>query len=165
MENIQNILNKIIEIFCIAIMGIMTILVTWQVITRYFFNNPSVVTEQTSQYLFVWLVMYGSAYVFGKREHMQISFIRDLTPKGVRKVIDAFQEIIIAIFVVGVMMYGGYFTTLRQMAQTDAALQIPMGVIYSAIPISGVMIIFYAICNIKKYYHLKNKNKGERLWI
>ena len=63
MENIKNILNKIIEIFCIAIMGIMTILVTWQVITRYFFNNPSVVTEQTSQYLFVWLVMYGSAYV------------------------------------------------------------------------------------------------------
>jgi TRAP-type C4-dicarboxylate transport system permease small subunit len=51
MENIKNILNKIIEIFCIAIMGIMTILVTWQVITRYFFNNPSVVTEQTSQYL------------------------------------------------------------------------------------------------------------------
>lgn len=81
---------------------------------------------------------------------MQISFIRDLTPKSVKKVIDTFQEIIIAIFVVGVMMYGGYFTTLRQMAQTDATLQIPMRVIYSAIPISGVMIIFYAICNIKK---------------
>ncbi len=150
MESIKNILNKIIEIFCIAIMGVMTLLVTWQVITRYFFNNPSVVTEQTSQYLFVWLVMYGSAYVFGKREHMQISFVRDLAPKGIRKIIDTFQEMIITIFVVGVMVYGGYFTTLKQMAQTDAALQIPMGVIYSAIPISGVMIIFYAICNIKK---------------
>ena len=79
-----------------------------------------------------------------------VSYVWFSICKGVRKVIDTFQEIIIAIFVVGVMMYGGYFTTLRQMAQTDAALQIPMGVIYSAIPISGVMIIFYAICNIKK---------------
>ncbi|MGY0393688.1 TRAP transporter small permease [Fusobacterium sp. SYSU M8D902] len=149
MECIKNILDKIIEIFCIVILGVMTLLVTWQVITRYFFNNPSVVTEQTSQYLFVWLVMYGSAYVFGKREHMQISFVRDLSPKNLRKFIDIFQEIIITIFVIGVMVYGGYFTTLKQMGQTDAALQIPMGVVYSAVPISGVIIIFYAIYNIK----------------
>ncbi|WP_291259960.1 TRAP transporter small permease [Fusobacterium sp.] len=149
MECIKNILNKIIEIFCIVILGIMTLLVTWQVITRYFFNNPSVVTEQTSQYLFVWLIMYGSAYVFGKREHMQISFVRDLAPKNLRKFIDIFQEITITIFVIGVMIYGGYFTTLRQMGQTDAALQIPMGVVYSAVPISGLIIIFYAIYNIK----------------
>ncbi|WP_027127768.1 TRAP transporter small permease [Fusobacterium perfoetens] len=150
MEKIKNILDKIIEKFCIAIMGIMTLLVTWQVITRYFFNNPSIVTEQTSQYLFVWLVMYGSAYVFGKREHMQISFIRDLASPSIRKIIDIIQEIIITIFVITVMIYGGYFTSLRQMGQVDAALQIPMGVVYSAIPISGIFIIFYAILNITK---------------
>ncbi|MCI6151756.1 MAG: TRAP transporter small permease [Fusobacterium perfoetens] len=150
MEKIKNILDKIIEKFCIAIMGIMTLLVTWQVITRYFFNNPSIVTEQTSQYLFVWLVMYGSAYVFGKREHMQISFIRDLASPSIRKIIDIIQEIIITIFVITVMIYGGYFTSLRQMGQLDAALQIPMGVVYSAIPISGIFIIFYAILNITK---------------
>ncbi|NME35517.1 MULTISPECIES: TRAP transporter small permease [Fusobacterium] len=150
MEKIKNILDKIIEKFCIVIMGVMTLLVTWQVITRYFFNNPSIVTEQTSQYLFVWLVMYGSAYVFGKREHMQISFVRDLASPPIRKIIDIIQEIIITIFVITVMIYGGYFSSLRQMGQLDAALQIPMGVVYSAIPISGIFIIFYAILNITK---------------
>lgn len=150
MEAIKNILNRVIEVFCIVIMGIMSVLVTWQVITRYIFNKPSVFTEATAQYLFVWLVMYGSAYVFGKREHMQISFIRDLTPKNIRKIIDTIQEIVITIFVAGVMIYGGYFSSLRQMAQTDAALQIPIGVIYSAIPISGIFVIFYAVCNIRK---------------
>ena len=85
MEKIKNCLDKIIELFCIVIMGVMTVLVTWQVITRYVFNNPSIFTEQTSQYLFVWLVMYGSAYVFGKREHMQISFVRDLTSRDSKK--------------------------------------------------------------------------------
>ncbi|WP_300362174.1 TRAP transporter small permease [Fusobacterium sp.] len=150
MEKLKNGLDRIIEIFCIIIMGIMTILVTWQVITRYVFNNPSIFTEQTAQYLFVWLVMYGSAYVFGKREHMQISFVRDLTKGNIRKIIDIFQEIIISIFVIMVMIYGGYYSALRQMVQVDAALQIPMGVVYSAIPISGVFVIFYAIYNIKK---------------
>ena len=101
MKRIKNVLDKIIEIFCIAIMGIMTLLVTWQVITRYVFNKPSVFTEQVSQYLFVWLVMYGSAYVFGKREHMQISFIRDMAPENIKRIIDVIQEIIISIFVLG----------------------------------------------------------------
>ena len=150
MKRIKYILDKTIEIFCIAIMGIMTLLVTWQVITRYVFNKPSVFTEQTSQYLFVWLVMYGSAYVFGKREHMQISFVRDMAPKNIKKIIDIIQEIIISVFVIGVMVYGGYFSSLKQMAQVDAVLQVPIGVIYSAIPVSGVFIIFYVVYNIKK---------------
>lgn len=157
MKRIKNILDKIIEIFCIAIMGIMTILVTWQVITRYVFNKPSVFTEQTSQYLFVWLVMYGSAYVFGKREHMQISFFRDMAQKNIKKIIDVIQEIIISIFTLGVMVYGGYFSSLKQMVQIDAVLQIPIGIIYSAIPISGIFIIFYVIYNIKKIVFSKEE--------
>lgn len=158
MEAIKNLLDKIIEWFCIIIMGVMTCLVTWQVITRYVFNNPSVFTEQTSQYLFVWLIMYGSAYVFGKREHMQISFVRDLTSGNLRKLIDVIQEIIIAIFVLGVMIYGGYSVSLKQMVQSDATLQIPMGIIYSAIPISGVIVVFYVINNIIQI--LKNNKEG-----
>ncbi len=148
MTSVKKMIDKIVEWFCIAIMGIMTLLVTWQVITRYFFNNPSVVTEQLAQYLFVWLVMYGAAYVFGKRDHMAIVFLVDKMPPTLKKVASILQEIAIAAFAIGVMVYGGYITTIRQMAQMDAALKLPMGVIYSAVALGGVFIIFYAICNI-----------------
>lgn len=150
MNAIKDILDKIIEWFCIILMGIMTILVTWQVITRYVFNNPSVFTEKTCQYLFVWLIMYGSAYVFGKREHMKISFVRDMARPSIQKILDCLQEIIIAIFTIGVMIYGGYWGSMTQLAQSDATLGIPIGVIYSAIPISGVIVIFYVVNNIIK---------------
>lgn len=148
MEKLRSILDKIIEIFSIVIMVLMTVLVTWQVITRYFFNKPSIVSEQSAQYLFVWLVMYVSAYVFGKREHMQITFIRDLGNSKLRKIIDIIQELIITIFVIGVMLYGGYFSSLKQISQLDAALPISIGLIYSAIPISAIFTVFYSISNI-----------------
>ncbi|MEG0068605.1 MAG: TRAP transporter small permease [Cetobacterium sp.] len=148
MDTIKNILNKIIELFCIGIMGIMTLLVSWQVFTRYFFNKPSAITEQLSQYLFVWLVLYGAAYVFGKREHMKISFIRDRVPNKIGILFDFIQEIIIAFFALSIMVYGGFLSTMRQMVQMDASLQIPIGVVYSAIPISGVFIIFYSLYNL-----------------
>ena len=150
METLRNSLNKIIEIFCIVLMTFMTILVTWQVITRYVFNNPSAVTEQLCQYLFIWLVLFGSAYIFGKREHMQITFIKEKLPNKLGKICDLLQEIIIFIFTLGVLVIGGYLSVVKQMVQFDAALQIPIGIVYAAIPLSGVFILFYSIYNIKK---------------
>lgn len=150
METLKNGLNKIIEIFCIVLMAFMTILVTWQVITRYVFNNPSAVTEQLCQYLFIWLVLFGSAYIFGKREHMQITFIKEKLPNKLGKICDLLQETIIFIFTFGVLVIGGYLSAVKQMVQFDAALQIPIGIVYAAIPLSGVFILFYSIYNIKK---------------
>ena len=150
METLKNGLNKIIEIFCIVLIAFMTILVTWQVITRYVFNNPSAVTEQLCQYLFIWLVLFGSAYIFGKREHMQITFIKEKLPNKLGKICDLLQETIIFIFTLGVLVIGGYLSVVKQMVQFDAALQIPIGVVYAAIPLSGVFILFYSIYNIKK---------------
>lgn len=150
METLRNGLDKIIEIFCIVLMAFMTILVTWQVITRYVFNNPSAVTEQLCQYLFIWLVLFGAAYIFGKREHMQITFVKEKLPAKLGMICDILQEIIIFIFTFGVMVIGGYLSVVKQMVQFDAALQIPIGIVYAAIPLSGVFILFYSIYNIKK---------------
>ncbi len=148
MKKIKLIVDKIIEWFCIAIMGSMTILVTWQVFTRKVLNNPSTITEQLAKYLFVWLVLYGAAYVFGKRDHMAIVFMVEKRSLRVQCILKIIQEILIGVFALGVMVYGGYFGAVRQMGQLDAALQLPIGIIYSAIPISGIIIILYAIYNI-----------------
>lgn len=150
METLRNGLDKIIEIFCILLMAVMTTLVTWQVITRYVFNNPSAVTEQLCQYLFIWLVLFGAAYIFGRREHMQITFVRDKLPQKIGIICDILQEGIIFVFTFGVLVIGGYLSVIKQMVQFDAALRIPIGVVYAAIPISGVFILFYSILNIKK---------------
>lgn len=150
MEKFRSNLDKIIEIFCIIVMIMMTVLVSWQVFTRYVFNKPSAVTEQLCQYLFIWLVLFGAAFIFGKREHMQIAFVKDKFPKKIGKICDIIQEIIIFIFTMGVLVYGGYISSVRQMVQIDASLQIPIGIVYAAIPLSGVFILFYSVLNIKK---------------
>lgn len=122
----------------------MTILVTYQVITRYLFNDPSAVSEVLSRYLFIWLILIGSAYVFGLREHIAITFMRDRMPRKVRIFLEILGEFATTVFVLLVLTIGGYIGMSRQMGQLDSALQIPIGVIYAAIPISGVLSIFIA---------------------
>ena len=128
MESAKRILDRIIEWVCVVLLAVMTILVTFQVVVRYFFNSPNAYTESLSKYMFVWMVMYGSAYVFGLREHMNIGFVRDHMPPKTRVVVEM----------------------LGKMIQMDAALQIPMGIIYSAVPVSACFILFYFVYNEMK---------------
>ena len=162
MDSIKRVLDKMLEWVCVILLSLMTILVTYQVIVRYFFNNPNAYTEILSKYMFVWLIMYGSAYVFGLREHMNIALVRDKLPAKVRIIVEMFGELIIVMFAVGVLVYGGFKQMADQMVQMDATLQIPMGFIYSAVPISSCFIIFYFIYNERNLLlQLKSfKSKG-----
>ncbi|WP_353613579.1 TRAP transporter small permease [Mangrovibacter phragmitis] len=147
LETFKKYLDTFVAWVCIGIVGMMTVLITWQVITRYLFNSPSAVSEILSRYLFIWLILFGSAYVFGLREHMAISFIKEKFSPRVKIITDMFTELAIAVFTFTVMIIGGWYTVLRQMWQLDSALQIPMGYIYSAIPLSGGLIVFYFLYN------------------
>ncbi|WP_152596717.1 TRAP transporter small permease [Chelonobacter oris] len=143
-KRLKIIIDKIISIACIFIISTMTLLVSYQVIARYIFNNPSAISEVLSRYFFIWLVLFGSAYVFGLREHMLISFIKDKFPPKTKIISDMLSELAVAVFALAIMILGGYSASVRQMWQLDSALQIPIGVIYSVIPISGGLILFYS---------------------
>jgi TRAP-type C4-dicarboxylate transport system permease small subunit len=130
----------------------MSILVLYQVITRYIFNAPSNISEVVARSLFVWLTMFGGAFVFGRREHMNIEFIRSKFPPKIKICIEMFSELVIAVFAVLVMIIGGFWQASNQMIQVESMTQIPMGYIYSAIPISGILILFYFACNTYDLY-------------
>ncbi|EGQ9112696.1 TRAP transporter small permease subunit [Vibrio alginolyticus] len=158
-DKIKFAIDWIVERACIAIMALLTILVTYQVVTRYVFDSPSAVSEVLSRYMFVWLVLMGGAYVFGLREHMSISYVRDKFPARVGVLVDIVTEWAIAIFAFVVMWQGGYKASVRQMWQQDSALEIPMGIIYSVIPIAGALILFYFAINQIKLINTFQKLK------
>ena len=103
MNSIRKILDKILEVACILIFGIMTILVVYQVVTRYVFQSPSSWSESVVTYGFIWLAMLGGAYVFGKRDHMAMTFVLDKFHGRVKTIIEMINELIIVLFGIGVL--------------------------------------------------------------
>lgn len=163
MNKLREIINKFTEYLSCIILALMTILVTWQVITRFVFKNPSTVTEALAKYLFIWLVLITAAYVLGKREHMAIEFFINRFKRKTQLVLNMITEVVIFVFSAIVMTYGGGFIALNAMNQTDAALGIPVGIVYLALPIAGVLLMFYSICNmmdfVKELKEVKEENK------
>ena len=54
----------------------MTAVGSYQIITRYFFNRPSTVSEELLTYPLPGCPFFASAYVFGKRDHMRMGFMQ-----------------------------------------------------------------------------------------
>ena len=152
MKQIRSQLDKIIEILLVSILSAMVINVIWQIITRYFSASPSSFSDELARYLMIWLGLIGSAYVSGKKGHVSIDyFLKKLNHKK-RVLLNRLIDFIILFFAFFVMIIGGghlVFVTIK-LEQLSPSLQIPLGFVYFVIPLSGLIIIFYQISNIKK---------------
>jgi TRAP-type C4-dicarboxylate transport system permease small subunit len=131
-------------------MGIMVVNVLWQVFSRYFLGNPSSFTDELARYLMIWIGILGAAYVSGKNRHVAIEVLPSrLNPKA-RKNLKLLVRGCIILFCFTAMVVGGsrlvYITYVLD--QFSAALKVPLALVYSVIPFSGLLIIYYKISDI-----------------
>ena len=148
METLRKRLDKVLEFICCTLLALMTILVTWQVVSRYVLNNPSTVTEELVLFSFVWMGLLGGAYLFGKNEHMAMTFLFDKLSEKNQIKVRIFFELVIMAFAVFILVFGGWNMSKLSMGQLSSSLQIPMGYIYLALPLSGITTMIYNALNI-----------------
>lgn len=148
MDKIREVLDKVLGFICCILVVFMTLAATWQVISRYVLNNPSTVTEELTLISFIWMSLFAAAYVFGKMDHMKMSFVLDRFNEKNALKLKIFSEGIIMIFALFILVFGGGKMCSLSMGQASSSLQIPMGYIYLALPISGVLTAIYNVLNI-----------------
>ncbi len=152
MNNVQQKLDRTLEYILVILLAVMVINVSWQVFSRYVLENPSSFTDELARYLMIWLGVLGTAYVSGKRLHVAINILPErLDDKGQKKLNNIIHSIII-LFAISVFIIGGsrlvYLSFV--LGQKSAALQIPLYLVYLCIPISGLCIVFYKLCDLIK---------------
>ena len=148
LHKIRKGMNTVVSTICIILFAVMVIVGTYQIITRFVFNSPSTVSEELLTYTFAWMAIFSSAYVFGKRDHMRMTFVADKLPKEQRKILEIVIELLIIAFAVIVLIYGGFTIMGLTMTQKTASLGVMMGVIYAVVPICGILIAIYGVLNV-----------------
>ena len=148
LHKIRKGMNAVVSTICIILFAVMVVVGTYQIITRFVFNNPSTISEELLTYTFAWMAIFSSAYVFGKRDHMRMTFVADKLPKEQRKILEIVIELLIIAFAVIVLIYGGFTIMGLTMTQKTASLGVMMGVIYAVVPICGILIAIYGVLNV-----------------
>ncbi|MEM6395166.1 MAG: TRAP transporter small permease [Bacteroidota bacterium] len=140
-------LDRYLGYFLAGLMALITVDVLWGVFTRYALGNQAGWTEELARFLLIWIGLLGTAWASGQRMHLSITLLPDKLEGKARRRLLLFIDSLVVLFALSVMIIGGgHLVWLTyELGQTSAALKLPMGLIYSVIPISGVLIVFYKL--------------------
>jgi len=147
MNKIINIIDRCLEWIMVSLMAVLVVDVTWQVVSRYLLGEASSFSEEVARYLLIWIGLLGSAYAYRKKMHLAFDL---LTAKATGKV-KYWMEIIIHSFIIFfsiiVLILGGWYLVQLtwELNQLSASLQISLAYVYFALPLSGVLIVLYAL--------------------
>ena len=91
-----------------VLLSIMTLLVLYQVFTRYILNNPAAFTEELVRYFLIWTGFIGAAYAFITREHMCLVLVRDSLSPSRKRILMTLIDVLILVFAIFVITIGGF---------------------------------------------------------
>ncbi|HEY8567886.1 TRAP transporter small permease [Microbulbifer sp.] len=146
-----------------ALLALMVVDVTWQILTRFLPMQPSSYTEELARYLLVWIGILGGAYAFRKKSHLGIDLLTNALHGTARKTVQIFVVLVCFGFAASAMVYGGSKLMLLtfELEQYSAALNIPMGYVYSVLPLSGLLICLFSIDQLVELITAKQELPAE----
>lgn len=146
-------IDKVIYYFLVLLMAIMSILGVVQVLGRLVGFVPSW-TEEAIRFLFIWASCVGAAIGIKAHIHIGVDVIVNLLPFVVRKVVDVVVQLGLIAFDVFIIKYG-FDLVSRTMTQASPALRLPMGYVYLAVPVMGILGVYFSVYEIIKIVRAK----------
>jgi len=146
----RNGLKRGLEYTVMLVMALLVLDVLWGVISRFVIGEQARFTEEVATYLLIWVSLLGASVAFETGEHLGVDYFVGLLHPDARRLVGVLISLIVAFFAGAVMVYGGYILVSRTLAsnQLSPAMEIPVGYVYLAVPISGLFILLFCAENI-----------------
>lgn len=152
LETLTDTVDRSLKWLLVALMAVAVLNVLWQVFTRFVIDAPSGFTEELARYLLIWIGIVGSAYAVGTQSHLALELLPERLDGRRLHQLRIVIEVCVLIFALLVMVFGGVrlVYVLLIAGQTSSSLGILVGYVYSAVPLSGLIIVFYTTVHIRE---------------
>lgn len=139
-------IDKVIKYILVVLMIVLSCLGVFQVVGRLIGVVPSW-TEEAIRFLFIWASCIGAAIGIKEHIHIGIDVVVNLCPFKVRKAFAVLVQILLLVFDSFIIKYG-LDMVAKTMAQPSPALRLPMAYVYLAVPVMGVLGVYYSVLEI-----------------
>jgi TRAP-type C4-dicarboxylate transport system permease small subunit len=143
-NTVKRSLDEVLKWTSIVLFAALVVIVVWQVVSRTL-GSASTWSEEAARYTFVWLGFFASALVFSEKGHIAVDFlVRRQPPKGQLATAVLAQVSILALALL-VLVWGGVRASAGAWNQQLSSLPGTMGGMYTVMPLTGVIIAFFAV--------------------
>lgn len=141
-------LNQIVDGLTNFVMGISAaavfVITFAQVLCRYVLKSPLPWSTDILRLSFTYLVFWGAAWCVREKGNLNVDVVLTAMPVKMRKSAEILINIILCVFFIFLMVYGGQFAK-SGLSQSTSYLPIPMTVYYASIPSAALVMLFYMV--------------------
>ena len=140
----------------IALMTVMVVVTSLQVIYRYVLSAPLSWSEEASRYCFVWIIFLGAVLGLERGVHIGVDILTNRLPATIRRSLTIASHLLIGVFCL-LVAYASWPVLEVNMLQTSPALGLPMTYIYAAIPVS--MLLMVSVLILRALGHVSGRRE------
>lgn len=146
--------SNIGAVFSAIFMILIVCLISVEIFLRTFFNTSTLISDEYSAYMFVFVVMLGLSYTFKEKGHIRITIITSRLGKKVQK----YLEIVVLFFVLAILLFSIYYSakmvydTYSLDMRADTIAETPLYLPQIALPIGYTIFFLQVISEILKKF-------------
>ncbi len=147
MNNLAQLTKKLIEVLCVVIMSVMSLMVFINVVLRYLANSSLTSSEELSRYLFVWLTFLAAILAYYENQHIAVDFIIKKAGAAVQKFFAIVVDLLILLCAY-LITSGSWDLTVIGGAEISPVTMIQMSLVYVSGVLGGIGIGVVSLLNL-----------------
>ena len=120
------------------------VVVLLQVLMRYLFAYPNPWSEEVSRFCFIWMSLLGASLAVEHRAHFGFDQVTKKLPPRAKRAVETFAGAVVLMFSLLLIGTGIALMDLT-MGERSAALNLPVALVYAAVPVSGVLMVIHML--------------------
>jgi len=140
-------LTRLVEWMLTALSILIFVVVFLQVLFRYLLRQPLFWSEELPRYLLIWMCFLAAAVAQKHDAHINITLCLAPLSTRARQVLKILTDAVILVFF-WVLIYSGSLVTSITAHHRSTALQLPMGLVYAALPVGAILMSVYLFLQI-----------------
>lgn len=152
LEKVRSVSSAFLTILLLALV----VLLGTSITMRYFLGQPISWSNSIARYIYIYIVLIGSAVSYMLGGHATIESFYNIMPKAVQKLFDLIHYIVVMGLCSILVVNGFKYAISMWGVNSPVLMNLPMGLVYLSVPI-GFFIIFLFL--LKKIVFLRGSQK------
>ena len=133
--------------FAAVLFAVAGIMLTYEVMARYFFIRPTIWAAELSQLCLIWGCLIAMAWLLSARRHIAVDAVIQLLPPSAQRWIEAAAMLVVAAFSAMVTWKGWaiFLDSFERGRTTGSLLDLPSWIVELAVPLGFALLFIQAL--------------------
>lgn len=134
---------------------VMMFIVIYEIISRFFFNRPTIWVHETSTWLWGIGFLLAGAYAFLENKMVNVEIVRDRFPPRVRAAVDTLSFLSLLLTCGVLIWYGsqGAWKSIELHEHSMTVFGPPLYVLKSIVPVGGFLVLLQGLAKLTRDLH------------